>query len=154
MTHQLDTTNTLPISPQVEDLTTHPESAHLAQQQHETLPVEALPSSISTSVPIQNLPVDESSIKFFADPQRITVALSRASHGLFIIADFPMLLKYATWQAYLRHATQETPIVSSRYINALFERTHRDHRNMLVDERGHSFLPPDTMGINRKWHRY
>ncbi|VDK45150.1 unnamed protein product [Anisakis simplex] len=65
--------------------------------------------------------VDESNVKFLADPQRITVALSRASHGLLIIADFPMLLKYGTWQAYLRHATQETPIVNSNYTTAIFD---------------------------------
>ncbi|VDK49907.1 unnamed protein product [Anisakis simplex] len=93
-------------------------------------------------------------VKFFADPQRITVALSRARHGLFIIADFPMLLKYGIWQKYLRLATQETPIVNSRYVAAIFNDVHRNHRNLLVDAHGKPFLPLDTFFINRKWHQY
>uniref|UniRef100_A0A0M3JQA9 AAA_12 domain-containing protein n=1 Tax=Anisakis simplex TaxID=6269 RepID=A0A0M3JQA9_ANISI len=93
-------------------------------------------------------------VKFFADPQRITVALSRARHGLFIVADFPMLLKYDIWQTCLRLATQETPIVNRQYVGAIFDDVRRNHRNLLVDAHGQPFLPPDTIFINRKWHQY
>ena len=88
-------------------------------------------------------------LRFFLHDERITVALSRARHGLFIIGDFNLLKRHALWQRYLEQAIQVTPIVTSRYCECLFS-TRRAHNGTLMLPCGDSIIHNDIF-LNERW---
>lgn len=55
-------------------------------------------------------------MRLFLHDERITVALSRAQHGLFIIGDFMLLMRHTMWRRYLMQAIQATLIVTAATI--------------------------------------
>uniref|UniRef100_A0A914GX66 DNA2/NAM7 helicase-like C-terminal domain-containing protein n=1 Tax=Globodera rostochiensis TaxID=31243 RepID=A0A914GX66_GLORO len=68
---------------------------------------------------------------FWASADRVDVALSRASHGLVLIGDLLLLSRTATWQRFLRQATNETVVVGDNYLQAI-----RDPRSEYAED-GH-----------------
>nr|CAD2198868.1 unnamed protein product [Meloidogyne enterolobii] len=57
--------------------------------------------------------------EFLKDDNRATVALSRAKHGLFVIADFETLRCGIVWNRFICRATEFTQIVGPEYLQVL-----------------------------------
>ncbi|VDN43295.1 unnamed protein product, partial [Gongylonema pulchrum] len=79
--------------------------------------------------------------------KRITAALSRARHGMFIIAGFPLLLKNDLWRQYLHAAVQTTPVVLPHYLDAMTGDERRNAKGILLARDGSSMVAP--LQINR-----
>ena len=92
---------------------------------------------------------EQPNMEFFGNDKRITVALSRARHGLFIIANFNMLSNNELWNRYLTAATKFTPIVNSNYIHAMRNNSTRDSRGVLLDFNSKSLIVPSS--YNHSW---
>ncbi|VDN21975.1 unnamed protein product [Gongylonema pulchrum] len=92
---------------------------------------------------------EQAGLEFFHNDERIIVALSRARHGMLVIADFPLLLKNDLWRRYLRAAVQTTPVVLSHYVGAMIGDERRDSKGILLSRDGTSIVAP--LQINRYW---
>ncbi|VDN17671.1 unnamed protein product [Gongylonema pulchrum] len=89
---------------------------------------------------------------FLADPQRVTIALSRARHGLFLIGDFELLLQSSTWRLYIDKVAEYTPIFRQSCISQLqcgFERSGE----IIVDLLGDDLFPDYSFDQNEQWRR-
>lgn len=80
---------------------------------------------------------------FISDPQRVTVALSRARHGFILVGDFQMLLRQPVWSAYIERAAQYTPICGETYLQFLDA--------PLPETLDRSILPDRPFQCNARW---
>lgn len=92
---------------------------------------------------------DSAAYGFFHSVARINVALSHSHHGLFVVADFQLLLRHGIWDRFLMAAMNVTLIVLPACVDYM-------DGDDLRDEKGF-FLAPDhrsvmaTLDNNKRW---
>ncbi|KAL3112313.1 hypothetical protein niasHT_012418 [Heterodera trifolii] len=76
---------------------------------------------------------------FWAMPNRINVALSRAGHGLVVIGNLLVLGRTPAWRRFIDEAVRETTVVGPDYVHAIRQ------PNCQHDDRGRLVLEGDGM---------
>nr|CAD2199828.1 unnamed protein product [Meloidogyne enterolobii] len=77
--------------------------------------------------------------EFLKDSRRATVALTRAQHGMVIIADFQSLSEGEVWARFVEEAQKHTPIVNEGYLEVMeMEDPSRGAGGILQDRKGWS----------------
>lgn len=88
-------------------------------------------------------------VPFWAAPERVDVAISRAKHGTYLIGDLLLLRRSEVWRAFLDKAMEETEVVGAEYLDAMLQQGSRYSA-------GGSLLMEDGHGVRsqRYYERY
>nr|CAD2123474.1 unnamed protein product [Meloidogyne enterolobii] len=102
------------------------------QAQEKKLIVLVTTRTNSTEAPAGNL-----TSAFLKDSGRATVSISRAQHGMVVIADFSAISEGEVWRRFIEEASRHTPIVGEKYLDLMeIENPSRGAGGVLQDKRG------------------
>lgn len=85
--------------------------------------------------------------EFIKDSRRTTVAISRAQHGMVVIADFEAISEGEVWKRFTDEAQRHTPIVNDKYLEVMeIENPTRGVGGILQDKSGWTLQAPRVGG--------
>lgn len=96
-----------------------------------------------------NILDDSAAHGFFHNDARNTVDPSRTRHGLYVIADFWLLLRHELWSRFLTIAVSVAKTVLPAYVDSMVGQVAHDDKGLLLVPDGCSLVADSA--INQQW---